>query len=417
MPQPGNRCGAAVWREGDSAARSASGSRRGKGTVSDRLPAETREAAVRGFAAPLDTWAGFRTPYPGDKTVAALFEEAAARYPDNVALVFGESRISYRELNRRANLLAQRLISLGAGPEKLVGLSAERSPEMIVGMIAILKAGAAYVPLDRSHPAERLALMIEDSNIEILLVQENLLSAMPQRGGFQTVLLDRNEESSAAADANPRSCATSASLAYVMFTSGSTGRPKGVMVENRSVVRLVVETDFCRFGPDEVFLQYAPIAFDASTFEIWGALLHGSALVLMPPEASSLEAIGDAIRKHGVTTMWLTAGLFHVFVEQRMEDLRPLRQLLAGGDVLMAGKVRRVLESLPGTTLINGYGPTEGTTFTCCHVMRHGDAVGDTVPVGRPIANSLVYLLNENLEPVGPGEVGEIVAGGDGIAR
>lgn len=386
--------------------------------MTDRLYAETREAVVRGLAAPLAAWAGSRTSYPRNKTIAMLFEEAAAAYPEKTALIFGEARLTYRELNCLANALAHKLVSMGAGPEKMVGLCAERSVEMIAGMIAILKAGATYVPFDPSYPAERLAFMINDTQIELMLAQANLFPSVSQLGRFKTVILDANTpEGSALETEDPKSSATATNLAYVMYTSGSTGLPKGVMVENRSVARLVFETNFCEFGPDEVFLQYAPISFDASTFEIWGALLHGATLVLMPPQASSLQEIGATIRKHNVTTMWLTAGLFHVFVDQRLEDLRPVRQLLAGGDVLLSGKVRQVLEQLPHTTLINGYGPTEGTTFTCCHIMRPGDAISESVPVGRPISNSFVYLLDENLAPVGAGETGEIVAGGDGVAR
>ena len=190
-------------------------------------------------------------------------------------------------------------------------------------------------------------------------------------------------------------------LAYVMYTSGSTGQPKGVMVENRAVVRLVRNTNFCKFGPEEVFLQFAPVSFDASTLEIWGPLLNGGKLVLMPPQAASLEDLGRAIREHGITTLWLTSGLFNLMVEQRLEDLRPIRQLLAGGDVLSSRHVRRVLENLPDCTVINGYGPTENTTFTCCHVMRRGDPVPESVPIGRPVSNTRVYILDENVRPVG----------------
>jgi aspartate racemase len=189
------------------------------------------------------------------------------------------------------------------------------------------------------------------------------------------------------------------------------------MVENRSIIRLVFNTNYCSFSADQVFLQLAPISFDASTLEIWGALLHGARLVVMPPQPPSLQEIGDHIRKHQVTTMWLTAGLFHLFVDQRPEDLRPLRQLLAGGDSLSATHVRKVLQLLPHLTLINGYGPTENTTFTCCHPMRHGDAIANSVSIGRPIANTYVYLLDEALQPVAASEVGELCAGGDGVSR
>ena len=185
-----------------------------------------------------------------------------------------------------------------------------------------------------------------------------------------------------------------------MYTSGSTGRPKGVMVENRAIVRLVRNTNFCRFGADEVFLQFAPISFDASTLEIWGPLLNGGRLVIMPPQAASLEDLGRVIREHNVTVLWLTAGLFNLMVEERLEDLRPVRQLLAGGDVLSPRHVRSVLNNLQDCHLINGYGPTENTTFTCCHIMRAGEPVPDSIPIGRPISNTQVYILDEQLRPV-----------------
>jgi aspartate racemase len=202
-----------------------------------------------------------------------------------------------------------------------------------------------------------------------------------------------------------------------MYTSGSTGQPKGVAVENRAIIRLVKNTNYCHFGANEVFLLNAPISFDASTFEIWGPLLNGGQLVIMPPQASSLDDLGRVIREHQVTTLWLTAGLFHLMVDQRLEDLRPIRQLLAGGDVLSSRHVRLVLERFPECRLINGYGPTENTTFTCCHVMRHGDVVPESVPIGVPISNTKVYILDEKLCPVGPGLVGELYAAGDGLAR
>jgi aspartate racemase len=289
---------------------------------------------------------------------------------------------------------------------------------MIIGMLAILKAGAAYVPFDATYPAERIEFMIADTKVSVMLTQKGFASSIAGNRNLSTILLDESpSEGHTGDDQNPQSSAAASGLAYVMYTSGSTGRPKGVMVENRSIVRLVFNTNYCHFDGDEVFLQLAPISFDASTFEIWGALLHGAKLVLMPPQPPSLQEIGAHIRKHNVTTMWLTAGLFHLFVDQRLEDLRPLRQLLAGGDSLSSTHVRRVLENLTHLTLINGYGPTENTTFTCCHPMRHGDVVPNSVSIGRPISNTFVYLLNQDLQPVPVGEVGELCTGGDGVAR
>jgi len=363
---------------------------------------------------PTDLWAGETTPYPRDATISQLFEMAAVEHADRTAVVCGGSTITYRELNRKANRLANCLRGHGVGPETMVGLCVERSAEMIVALVAILKAGGAYVPFDASYPRERLEFMIGDTNTQLMVTQKSLMTVATGAGPVKTILVDDAIQGS---EENPVPTGGPANLAYVMYTSGSTGRPKGVLVENRAVVRLVFNTNYCKFGADQTFLQFAPISFDASTLEIWGALLHGGKLVVMPQQASSLEEIGKAICEEGVTTAWFTAGLFHLFVDERLEDLRPLKQLLAGGDTLSAKHVRRVLDAFPEMTVINGYGPTEGTTFTCCHPMRMGDAVPDSVPIGKPISNTRVYILNDDLKPVKAGEVGELFAGGDGVAR
>ncbi|HSF40777.1 MAG TPA: amino acid adenylation domain-containing protein, partial [Thermoanaerobaculia bacterium] len=245
--------------------------------------------------------------------------------------------------------------------------------------------------------------MLEDVAAPVLVVQERLLGLLPPSDA-RVVLLE--SLGSGAEEAVPAPPVDPENLAYVLYTSGSTGQPKGVAVTHRNVVRLVKETDYARFGPDEVFLQLAPVAFDASTLEIWGPLLNGGRLVVFPPGPPSLPELGRALERHGVTTLWLTAGLFHQMVEENLPGLRPVRQLLAGGDVLSPDHVRRVLEELPGTVLVNGYGPTENTTFTCCHPMTDPAEVGATVPIGRPIANTSVYLIE-----------GELYAGGDGLAR
>jgi amino acid adenylation domain-containing protein len=363
---------------------------------------------------PMDSWAGEVTKYPRNQTVARLFEFAAIEHASRTAVVCGEEAISYDELNRKANRLAHCLRASGVGPETMVGLCLARSIEMIVALLGILKAGGAYVPFDASYPRERLEFMIADTRTEVMVTQKSLKGVAGGSGTVQTVLVDEEIEGSAE---NPVPSAGPANLAYVMYTSGSTGRPKGVLVENRSVVRLVFNTNYCKFGADQTFLQFAPISFDASTLEIWGALLHGGKLVLVPQQAPSLEEIGKTIREEGVTTAWLTAGLFHLFVDERLEDLRSLKQLLAGGDTVSAKHVRRVLNAFPEMTVINGYGPTEGTTFTCCHAMRADDTVPDSVPIGRPISNTRVYILNDEMKPVRQGEAGELYTGGDGVAR
>ncbi|MEO6462081.1 MAG: amino acid adenylation domain-containing protein, partial [Candidatus Eisenbacteria bacterium] len=319
-------------------------------------------------------------------------------------------------LDRRASQLASYLVRFGVGPDARVGICAVRSVDLVVAVLAVLKAGGAYVPLDPEDPPDRLRLMIEESGARIVLTTARHEQRLPP--GLSLVLLDADAAAIAgesAADPGVRSGGEA--LAYVLHTSGSTGRPRGVAVPQRAVVRLVRETDYVHFGADEVFLQLAPLAFDASTFEIWGALLHGATLVLYPPEPPSLPRLRTMLAEHGVTTLWLTAGLFHLVVDEDVEMLRPVRQLLAGGDVLSPARVRRALATLPDLVLVNGYGPTEGTTFATTHAMRTPDEVDDPVPIGRPIANSEAWVLDARGEPTPLGVPGELHIGGAGLAR
>ena len=361
-------------------------------------------------------WNDTARAYPRASVIAGLFERQAEQRPEAVALVFQDEQLTYAELNRRANGLARQLRALGVGPDVLVGLCAERSTELIVALLAVLKAGGAYLPLDSAYPRERLAFMLEDAGAGIILTQQRWLGALPETGA-KIIRLDAGRPDFEG-DENLHVEVSPDNLAYVAYTSGSTGWPKGVAVSQRNVVRLVRENWFASFDEREVFLQFAPVAFDASTFEIWGALLNGARLVLMPPGVPSLEELGGALRHHGVTTLWLTAGLFHLMVDERLEDLKGVRQILAGGDVLSVAHVRRFLRAAgEGCTLVNGYGPTENTTFTCCQLLRAGDEIANSVSLGRPIANTRVYILDERLQPVITGAPGELYASGDGLAR
>jgi amino acid adenylation domain-containing protein len=356
-------------------------------------------------------WNKTRTEYPRDSAIHEVFEEQAKQTAGASALVFQSTQLSYDALNRRANQLARRLQKLGVGRDVPVGVWMARSPVMVVALLGILKAGGAYVPLDPSYPTERLALMIADTQMPVILTQE-----LQRELGKKQLCLTR-ETFLAESDANLESEVRAEDLAYIMYTSGSTGTPKGVAVPHRAVVRLVKGTDYASFSPNETFLQLAPISFDASTFEIWGPLLNGGKLVVMSPEPATLEEIGDAIRRHGVTTLWLTSGLFNAMVDERLDDLRPLRQLLAGGDVLSVAHVGKALRALKTTRLINGYGPTESTTFACCHTIDENTALDRPIPIGKPIANTTAYILDENLKPVPVGNSGELCIGGDGLAR
>ena len=363
-------------------------------------------------------WNETQHPIIRDTGVHHLFEEQAAKTPSALAVEFAGEQLTYAELNERANQLARHLRSLRVGPESLVGICIERSNEMVIGLLAILKAGGAFVPLDPAYPPQRLSFMLKDARPTIVLTKQRWLQRLPESEA-QIVCVDALRELLELESAdNLHDTVTSENLAYVIYTSGSTGIPKGVAVPHRAVIRLVRETDYIRFAADEVFLQLAPVSFDASTLEIWGSLLNGARLVIMPPQAPSLAELGTALRDYGVTTLWLTAGLFHLMVDERLEDLSGVRQLLAGGDVLSVAHVQRYLAATDHGVLINGYGPTENTTFSCTHRMPAGwEQQGSSVPIGRPVSNTQVYVLDQRLEPAPIGVAGELYLGGAGLAR
>jgi aspartate racemase len=364
----------------------------------------------------LEDWNATTTPYP-QQCVHRLFEAQVEKTPDAVAVIFEKEQLSYRDLNRRANQLAHYLRGLGVGPEVPVGVCMERGVEMVVSLLGVLKAGGAYVPLDATYPPERLSFMLEDAGVRVLLTQGRLLESL-QTHKAKVVHLETDwQEIARQVKENPVNETTAENLAYVMYTSGSTGTPKGVSIPHRGVARLVKETDYCRMTPGEVFLQFAPISFDASTFEIWGCLLNGARLVVFPAHLPSLDELRKTIQEHRITTLWLTAGLFHQIVEDEPDSFKHVKQLLAGGDVLSVAHVQKILEKHPECQLINGYGPTESTTFTCCYQVTADWQVGTTVPIGRPVANTQVYLLNRHMEPVAVSEMGELYIAGDGLAR
>ncbi|HEX9942664.1 MAG TPA: non-ribosomal peptide synthase/polyketide synthase [Thermoanaerobaculia bacterium] len=373
-------------------------------------PAEEQQVIV--------DWNVTTTAYPRDRSLAGLFEEQAAATPGVTAVVFGEEALSYAALNARVNRLAHRLRRLGVSSEVPVGLCAERSLDLVVAMLAIVKAGGAYLPLDPAYPRERLAVMLEDSGAPLVLVHERLRDRMPMPTP-EVFLLDGMEE--ALADESEADLAGGAGpehLAYIIYTSGSTGRPKGVAVPHRAVVRLVRETDYAQLGPRDRVAQASNTSFDAATFEVWGALLNGGCLVGVSRElALSPGEFAAALRERGITTLFLTTALFNQMVRVVPDAFSTLTHVLFGGEAVDPSAVRRALTEGPPQRLLHVYGPTESTTYaTWHHVERVGEADA-TVPIGQPIANTVAFVLDRWQRPVPVGVPGELCLGGDGLAR
>ncbi len=361
-------------------------------------------------------WNRTGADFPRQATIAEAFERQVDATPGAAALLFGEQRWTYAELNDRADRLAGRLRQAGIAAGVPVGVFLERSPDLIAALLAILKAGGVYVPLNPNDPPERLQFISLDADVRLVVANEASASH-PVDWDVPVLRLDGDDVPKPLHRAHSPRAVAAEDPAYILFTSGSTGHPKGVAVSHRAVLRLVKGTNYLPFAASDIFLQYANTSFDAATLEIWGPLLNGGQLAIAPPGVLSLAELGQSIRRHQVTTLWLTSGLFHQMVEHRLSDLSGLKHLLAGGDVLSPEHVAKVRAGLPNVTLINGYGPTENTTFTTCHIMRGAEpAPPGAVPIGRPIANTQVYILDRRLQRVPIGVPGEICCGGDGLA-
>jgi len=373
----------------------------------------------------LEEWNATTTDYPQERCIHELFEEQVQRTPGAVALECEGKKLTYRELDEQAGSLARHLIEWGVGPEVIVGLFLERGPLAIVGILAILKAGGAYLPLDPAYPAQRLQVLLEQVAVPILLTRSDLEASLPLHQA-QVAYLDRPWDAAGVVSppgsgrrARPAGSACAQNLACVMYTSGSTGVPKAIGTLHQNIVRLVRNTNYISPDSRDVFLQLAPLSFDASTFEIWGALLNGARIVLYPNRPVDLGEVAEYIQRHRITVLWLTAGLFHQLAERPALSgrLRSLRALLAGGEALSAPHVRTSMRVLPGCRLINGYGPTEATTFSACALLDDPQALQASVPIGRAISNTRLYVLDEHLNPMPVGMVGELYIGGAGLAR
>ncbi|MCA1615652.1 MAG: amino acid adenylation domain-containing protein [Acidobacteria bacterium] len=362
-------------------------------------------------------WNDTRREYPRGSCVHELFEAQAARTPDATAVVSEEGRLTYRELNARANRLARHLRRRGVGRESLVGVCLGRGAGLAAALLGVLKAGGAYVPFDPAYPKPRLRFMLEDAGVRVLLTERQKLSALPPSRA-EIICLDDGAEIDGESAENPPHEAAADNLAYVIYTSGSTGRPKGVCISHRAINRLVFETNYIELTASDRVAQVSTASFDAATFEIWGALLHGAQLHVVSREvAISPQEFAARIREQGITTLFLTTALFNQLARVRPGGLAPLRHLLFGGEAVDAERVREVLAKGAPRRLLHVYGPTENTTFSTWHPVGEVPPAAHTVPIGRPVTNTQAYVLGGDFRPVPVGVAGELFLGGEGLMR
>jgi amino acid adenylation domain-containing protein len=348
------------------------------------------------------------------------FDLVAVAAPDRVALDTADRAVTYGEVKARADRLAARLRAAGAGPEQVVGIHLERSAEAIIALLAVLKAGAAYAPLPVDHPADRLRFMAADAGIRIVVTGPEPVTRF-SLAGIRTISAEDRPRTEP--DTGPVVPAVhSANMAYVLYTSGSTGTPKGVAVTHASAVNMVdPRQNYIRFGPDQVFLQLSPLAFDISALEIWGSLANGATLVVAAPSYQAIDELPAVLAEKRVTTLVLTPALFHALMDTRPAALDGVRQLIVGGDAMSPRRAHAFVERAARRgvhhTLINGYGPTEATTLVSTHPMAEVFADAPRVPLGHAIEGAAVHLLNEDLQPVEHGERGQVYIGGKALAR
>lgn len=390
-------------------------------TAKDSTSSTAAQTAPIAMAASAETlrrrvssWPATPQAYPHERCVPQLVAEQADRAPEAVALVAGDQAITYQQLNRRANQLAHHLQALGVGPEVVVGVCLERSVEMVIGLLAVFKAGGSYLPLDPTYPPKRVAFMLEDARTSVLVTRDRLVENIPPRV-THVVRLDADAEALAQRDwRDPPPTATAADLAYVIYTSGSTGRPKGVQITHDSLLNLVYwHRRAFHLSASDRATQLAGSAFDATVWELWPALTAGASLYLPDEETRVTPSLlRDWLLAHQITISFVPTALAESLVALEWPPTTPLRFLLTGSDTLH----RYPPTDLP-FALINNYGPTECTVVATCGRVLPTDHPAVPPPIGWPIANTEVYLLDEQLRPVPSGAVGELCIGGAGLAR
>lgn len=362
---------------------------------------------------PLLEWNQTEADYPRNSTIAELFSQQAAQSPEAIAVIAGNRELSYRELDERSNRLARHLQDLGVKPDTLIGVAMERSETIVVSLLAILKAGGAYVPLDPNYPRDRLSWIIQDSEMRVLLTTPATRARLPIEDGRLTIV-DADDAAVALQSAQAVDSSTDGrNLAYVIYTSGSTGKPKGVMIENRNVANFFTGMD-CAIGSGPgVWLAVTSVSFDISVLELLWTLTRGFKVVVHGDEGSA--TIADEIARHHVTHLQMTPSLARMLTldVRAFAALGSLKQMLLGGEAVPASLIHRIRQVFKGE-IHNMYGPTETTIWsTTCRM----EEVENSVSIGLPIANTQVYLLGADLNPVPGGEIGELFIGGDGVAR
>jgi amino acid adenylation domain-containing protein len=355
--------------------------------------------------------------YSADATVPQLFSEAAMSFPDETALRAEQGEVSYSRLLRHTQGIARELRAAGAGCGSLVGLAMPRSCGAVGAILGTMFAGAAYVPLDiEGSPEALLRQQIADSGIAHVLVDGGASCKSAAWERCATIHVPSPFDELPELPESVTCDISAEDPAYVMFTSGSTGRPKGVVIPHRAIVRLVSGQHYLNFSPNEIFLLHSPLSFDASTLELWGSLLHGACLAIAPARAVAATEYRELLEQNEVTTLWMTAAIFHLVADYAPDTFRALRQLIVGGDVIQPKTVSTIQQMHPRLSIVNGYGPTENCTFTTCYRIPSHIDVEESLPIGRPIQHTAVYVLDPELQPVAEGETGELVTGGSGVA-
>lgn len=356
--------------------------------------------------------------YPRDTSLGALFRAVVAAHGERTALIEADDTVDYSSLQRRVEANAAALCGAGVRAGDRVGLVLPRGVAHIGAALACVLLGAAYVPLDPAYPMARLRAMVEGAGVRVLMTdatQRPLIDVGELGDDISTIDVNTIDLDARLPDQGVVNVAAT-DVAYVMFTSGSTGKPKPIAISHRNVVRLVHGQDYVELGPDRVVLHASSPSFDASTFEIWGALLHGAALVVAPPTLHSLRDYRALIERHGVCTAWFTAGLFHNLIDYERKAFAQLDQVLAGGDVLSVAKTRALRQTYPNLRIVNGYGPTENTTFTTTFAVEAVDEDVVRLPIGRPINHTRVFVLDGDDQICPVGRVGELCTSGDGLS-